>query len=106
MEWLFTLIMNIFLGSILIVCGYLIWKKQKISLICRYHYKRIKEKDKKIYCTEIGTALIIFGLSFIFMWLINYFTNVSYGILVLAVGFVIGMFLFVHAEIKFNRDKF
>lgn len=29
MEWLFTLIMNISLGSILIVCGYLIWKKTK-----------------------------------------------------------------------------
>lgn len=106
MEWLFTLIMNISLGSILIVCGYLIWKKQKISLIRRYHYKRVKDQDRKIYCAEIGVALIIVGLSFIFMWLINYFTNVSYGILVLAVGFVKGMFLFVHAEIKFNRDKF
>ena len=106
MEWLFTLIMNLSLGSILIVCGYLIWKKQKISLIRRYHYKRVKDQDRKIYYAEIGVALIIVGLSFIFMWLINYFTNVSYGILVLAVGFVTGMFLFVHTEIKFNRDKF
>ena len=104
MEWLFTLIMNVSLGSILIVCGYLIWKKQKISLIRRYHYKRVKEQDKKIYCAEIGTTLIIFGLSFIFMWLINYFTNISYGILVLAVGFITGMILFIHAEIKYNRD--
>ena len=47
MEWLFTLIMNISLGSILIVCGYLIWKKQKISLIRRYHYKRVKDQDRK-----------------------------------------------------------
>ena len=82
------------------------WKKQKISLIRRYHYKRVKDQDRKIYYAEIGVALIIVGLSFIFMWLINYFTNVSYGILVLAVGFVTGMFLFVYAEIKFNRDKF
>lgn len=104
MEWLFVLIMNVSLGLILIVCGYLIWKKEKISLIRRYHYKRVKEKDKKIYCTEIGTALIIFGLSFIIMWFINYFTNVSYGILVLAIGFITGMILFIHAEIKYNRD--
>ena len=106
MEWLFVLIMNVSLGLVLIVCGYLIWKQEKISLIRRYHYKRVKEQDKKIYCTEIGTALIIFGLSFIIMWFINYFTNVSYGILVLAIGFITGTILFVHAEIKFNRDKF
>ena len=104
MEWLFVLIMNISLGLILIVCGYLIWKQEKISLIRIYNYKRIREQDKKIYCTEIGTALIIFGLSFIIMCFINYFTNVSYGILVLAVGFVTGMILFIHAEIKYNRD--
>lgn len=79
-------------------------EKEKISLIRRYHYKRVKEKDKKIYCTEIGTALIIFGLSFIIMWFINYFTNVSYGILVLAIGFITRMILFIHAEIKYNRD--
>lgn len=47
MEWLFTLIMNISLGSILIVYGHLIWKKQKISLIRRYHYKRVKDQDRK-----------------------------------------------------------
>lgn len=104
MEWLFVLIMNVSLGLILIVCGYLIWRKQKVSLIRSYHYKKVKEQDKKIYCTEIGTALIIFGLSFIIMWFINYFTNVSYGILVLAVGFVTGMILFIHAEIKCKRD--
>ena len=52
MEWLFVLIMNVSLGLILIVYRYLIWKKEKISLIRRYHYKKIKEKDKKIYCTE------------------------------------------------------
>lgn len=79
-------------------------EKEKISLIRRYHYKRVKGKDKKIYCTEIGTALIIFGLSFIIMWFINYFTNVSYGILVLAIGFITRMILFIHAEIKYNRD--
>ena len=79
-------------------------EKEKISLIRRYHYKRVKEKDKKIYCTEIGTALIIFGLSFIIMWFINYFTNVSYGILVLAIGFITRMILFIHADIKYNRD--
>ena len=47
MEWLFVLIMNVSLGLILIVCGYLIWKQDKISLIRRYHYKRVKEQDKK-----------------------------------------------------------
>ena len=90
--------------NFLFVCGYLIWKKQKISLIRRYHYKRVKDQDRKIYCAEIGVALIIVGLSFIFMWLINYFTNVSYGILVLAIGFITGMILFIHTEIKYNRD--
>lgn len=47
MEWLFVLIMNISLGLILIVCGYLIWKQEKISLIRIYNYKRIREQDKK-----------------------------------------------------------
>lgn len=28
-------------------------EKEKISLIRRYHYKRVKEKDKKIYCTRV-----------------------------------------------------
>ena len=76
----------------------------RINFNCMWILNLEKDQDRKIYYAEIGVALIIVGLSFIFMWLINYFTNISYGILVLAVGFVTGMILFIHAEIKYNRD--
>ncbi len=41
---------SLFLGSIgivLVVLGYMVWKKEKISLLHDYHYDKVEEEDKK-----------------------------------------------------------
>ena len=33
-------------GIVLIALGYLVWKKEKISLFHDYHYEKVSEEDK------------------------------------------------------------
>ena len=43
-----------FVGFVLIILGYMVWKKEKISLFHDDHYDRVSEEDKKAFCTISG----------------------------------------------------
>ena len=46
------------IGVIFLILGYMVWKKEKISLFHDYHYDKVSEEDKTAFCTISGARLI------------------------------------------------
>ena len=46
------------MGIVFIVLGYLLWKKERISLLHEYHYDKVSKEDKKIFCAISGMPRI------------------------------------------------
>ena len=42
------------IGALFLVLGYLLWKKERISLLHQYHYDKVSEEDKKAFCAVSG----------------------------------------------------
>jgi uncharacterized membrane protein len=90
-------------GIVLIVLGYWIWKKEKISLLHDYHYSKVSEENKKAFCTLSGIGLIIIGLGIFAAGVILVLTNSVWNLLVFAAGFVNGLSFLIYAGRKYNR---
>lgn len=56
MQW-FELILLLLVGFLCIYLGWEIWKKEKITLIHDYHYKKVKDADKKLYTEQMGAQI-------------------------------------------------
>lgn len=46
-------------GIVFVILGYLIWKKEKISILHDYHYDKVSEVDKKAFCTLSGLVFYL-----------------------------------------------
>ncbi|MDL2250931.1 DUF3784 domain-containing protein, partial [Lachnospiraceae bacterium OttesenSCG-928-J05] len=57
----FAIIMGV-VALIFIVLGYLLWVKQKISILHDYHYTKVKENDKRAYTRVMGIGMIVIGI--------------------------------------------
>ena len=91
------------LALVFIVLGYLIWKKEKISLLHDYHYNRVSPENKKAFCTMSGLGVILIGLGILITAIIIAATNSSLSFLAFAIGFLIGLALLIFAGMKYNR---
>lgn len=90
-------------GIILVVLGYLLWVKKKISLLHDYHYDKVSEEDKDAFCTISGLGIFIIGLGFLVTAVIIGITNSPWSFIVMAVGFVVGLVFLIYAGLKYNR---
>ena len=90
-------------GIVVIVMGYLIWKKERISLLHDYHYDKVSEANKKIFCTISGIGLVVVGCGFLLTAVVLGITSSVWSYLVMAVGFVTGISLLIYAGSKYNR---
>lgn len=90
-------------GIILVVLGYLLWVKKKISLLHDYHYDKVAEEDKDTFCTISGMGIFIIGLGFLVTAVIIGITNSPWSFIVMAVGFVVGLVFLIYAGLKYNR---
>ncbi len=93
------------IGIMSLVLGYLIWKKEKISLLHSYHYTKVKEEDKKEYCKYMGITNILIGMGLVLMGFIDYFF-MGYGMIAFGIFFIIAMVLFVRTQKKYNGGIF
>lgn len=103
---LIELILLLILGITFIYLGYLIWKKEKISLIHSYHYTKVKEQDKKSYTKMIGKGVLMIGIGMILTGIIDYITKTAYGWFVFAFFFFLGLVINVKAQKKYNGGIF
>lgn len=103
---LFELIFMSILGVIFIWMGFLIWKKEKITLIHSYHYTKVKEEDKKAYTQQMGKGVIIIGIGMILTGGIDYVTETAYGWIFFILCFIIGFVFIIRAQKKYNGGLF
>ena len=88
---------------ILIVLGYLIWKKEKISLLHDYHYDKVSEEDKKAFCTVSGIGVLVIGIGMFIAAVLTAVTYSMWSYMAFVIGFVAGLVMLIYAGIRYNR---
>jgi len=91
------------IGILLICLGYLIWRKEKITLIHEYHHTHVTEKNKKPYCALMGKGVVSIGAGIVLCAVIWELTDSEWGWLAFIAGGIFGAVLMITASVKYNR---
>ena len=90
-------------GILCVIFGVLIGKKQKISLLHDYHYNKVTEENKAVFCALVGKGLILIGAGILISAMLLGVTDSALSFLAMAVGFIAGLGLIIYAGQKYNR---
>ncbi len=93
-------------GALFMYLGWLIWIKEKINLIHDYHYKKVKESDKKAYTAVMGKATMLIGAGTVLDGIICIFLHLQKGGTVFTPLFAVGLVMMIYAQIKYNHGIF
>ncbi len=102
---LFGAIIFFAVGSACIVLGFLIWKKQKLSLLHDYHYQNVKKEDIPAYTGQMGAGMIVLGAGIAAAGIFELASS-SFWWIPLAAGIVIGLIVMYRAQKKYNGSFF
>ena len=91
------------LALVFICLGYLMWKKEKITLLHSYHYDKISPSDKKVFCKISGWGVISIGIGLMATAIIIGIIDSALSFIAFAFGFVMGLSLLIYAGAKYNR---
>jgi len=91
------------LALVFMYLGYLMWKKEKITLLHSYHYDKVSPNDKKNFCKLSGWGVISIGIGLFLTAIIIGITDSALSFIAFALGFVIGLALLIYAGVKYNR---
>lgn len=90
-------------GALCVVLGWLIWKKEKITLLHDYHYQYVSEKDKKAFCTAIGVGILMIGAGLLATAVLLVITDSVWSFILMTIGFAAGLVLLIHAGNQYNK---
>ncbi len=90
-------------GIAFLILGFLLWKKERISLLHEYYRNRVRAEDRKTFCAWSGRGLQAIGCGLIATAVLLGITNSAWSFLSLAVGMAVGLFLLGYAEHRYNR---
>lgn len=90
-------------GILCLVLGFLIWKKEKISLLHDYHYAKVKQEDRKAFCRLAGIGIITLGIGILAMSALILITDSPLSAIAFGVGLASGVSVLIYAEKKYNR---
>lgn len=102
MGW-FELIFLLVIGALFFYLGWKIWKEEKITYIHDYHYKKVKDIDKKPYTEQMGKALLVIGTGIVLTGMIDFLTDSLYGWWCFGITFCAGLIMMIRAQIKYNH---
>ena len=91
------------IGIVFITLGYLMWKKEKITLLHSYHYDKVSPSDKKVFCKISGWGVISIGIGLLVTATIIGITDSALSFIAFALGFAVGLVLLIYAGAKYNR---
>ena len=100
---LIELIILLIMGIAFLIIGWLIWKKEKITLIHEYHWDKVSEENKAAYTAMIGKGTLLIGIGMILTGVIDYLTHTGWGWVSFGACFIIGLTLMILAGIRYNR---
>lgn len=103
---MFELIFMMIMASTFLFMGWRIWKKEQITLIHSYHYKKVAESDKRAYTEQMGKGVIIMGIGMLLTGVIDYLTHTPYGWIGFVVCFIWGFAIIISAQKKYNGGMF
>ena len=90
-------------GVVLYILGYLIWKKEKITLLHDYHYDKVSEENKKAFCTLSGVGVLVIGVGIFMTAIVIEITDSPWSFIAFAIGFVLGLGMLICAELRYNH---
>ena len=79
-------------GALLAVFGWLIWKKEKITLLHDYHTDKVAPENRKAFCTLSGIGILVIGIGL----------ESAASFLCFAAAFIAGLALLITAGRKYN----
>ena len=91
------------IGIVFVTLGYLMWKREKITLLHSYHYDKVSPSDKKVFCKISGWGVILIGIGLLVTAIIIGITDSALSFIAFALGFVVGLALLIYAGVKYNR---
>lgn len=91
------------IGIVLVVLGYLLWKKVRISLLHDYHYDKVSEENKKAFCTLSGWGVMAVGVGLLITAVVIGITDHLGSFIPFAAGLAVGLTLLIYAGNKYNR---
>lgn len=90
-------------GILAVVFGWLIAKKEKLSLLHDYHYSKVPSKHKKAFCLLTGVGLMCIGFGLMVTAVLLACTSSLVSFLPFAAGFLTGISLCIYAGIRYNK---
>ena len=90
-------------GVLCAVCGLFAWKKKLIWLVVNPRFNKVSAENVAPYCRAQGIGLIVAGVSVVLFAGINYLTDTSWGIPVLAAGMIAFVVIGILAYKRYNR---
>ncbi len=93
------------ISVIFLAVGFLIWKRERISLLHDYHRNHVSPENKKAFCALSGIGVIMIGLGILLTAVILAFTDSAWSFIAFAAGFLSGIFFLMHAVKKYNQKQ-
>ncbi len=90
-------------GAVCVILGWLLWKKERITVLHDYHCDKVTEENKKAFCTLSGIGLITVGAGLVVTAVLLALTNSVLSFLAFAAGFAAGLALLITAGVRYNR---
>lgn len=100
--YIFCGILFLLIGIVLIKLGLLIWKKQKIQLIHEYHYEKVSEENKPIFCKHLGIGVLTIGAGIALSGISVFFIDSLLSFIPMGIGLIVGISLIIWTAIKYN----
>lgn len=93
-------------GLVLIVLGFLTWKKQTTAFLHSYHYGKVKEEDVPAYTKAMGVGQIFIGIGFCVTGVLKLFTEGALSWAGLIAGLAAGLPFIAKAQKTYNGSWF
>ena len=100
---IFGILIFAVVGITISILGWLIWKKQKITLMHDYHVDKVSEENKAAFCKLSGIGLVLIGIGLLISAAILWLTSSPYSFICFGACFVAGLVLLITAGVKYNR---
>ena len=91
------------LGAVFCTVGYLIGKKERISLLHAQHYDKVMPENRKAFCRMSGWGIASVGIGLLITSVIIGITDSAWSFMAFAIGFAFGLLLLIRAGKKYNR---
>ena len=93
-------------GVLCVILGLILWKKQKISLVHDYHWRKVKKEDIPAYTRLMGIGLLLIGIGCCLTGIIDLAFKTEAGWIAFVVGSIAGILQMNKAQKTYNGSWF